>query len=287
MKKNPGSTRVSPSTVKWSEEVERAESAGRKNIAVIELGENSEASSVQTFNTGNSSARSLNRSVSQSTKISTSNVKVAFAKDNPRNDTQTSKIQLLLSSIRRIFCLPSCFKIEFTSRQLESIYQRYYCRQKLDRILYIICLDFIVNLSLIAMYAAAVFRKSTLTQVNQLIVTCIFCAFNLILIILYRLKLFPPRIFCRLPYIVWFTVFFQLQVDLAVGYDPLVPSDSIGMLVFFMFITNVILPASLALCTSLALLAGIGHIIITSILAKENREYFAHQVSFFFFFNVS
>lgn len=287
MKKNLGSTRVSPSTVKWSEEVERAESAGRKNIAVIELGENSEASSVQTFNTGNSSARSLNRSVSQSTKISTSNVKVAFAKDNPRNDTQTSKIQLLLSSIRRIFCLPSCFKIEFTSRQLESIYQRYYCRQKLDRILYIICLDFIVNLSLIAMYAAVGLRKSTLTQVNRLIVTCIFCAFNLILIILYRLKLFPPRIFCRLPYIVWFTVFFQLQVDLAVGYDPLVPSDSIGMFVFFMFITNVILPASLALCTSLALLAGIGHIIITSILAKENREYFAYQVSFFFFFNVS
>lgn len=286
MKKNLGSTRVSPSTVKWSEEVERADSSGRKNIAVIELGENSEASSVQTFNAGNSSARSLNRSVSQSTKISTSNVKVAFAKDNPRNDTQTSKIQLLLSSIRRIFCLPSCFKIEFTSRQLESIYQRYYCRQKLDRILYIICLDFIVNLSLIAMYAS-VFRKTNLTQVNRLIVTCIFCALNLIFIILYLLKLFPPRIFYWLPYIVWFTVFFQLQVDLAVGYDPLVPSDSIGMFVFFMFITNVMLPASLPLCTSLALLAGVGHIIITSILAKENREYFAHQVSFFFFFNVS
>lgn len=77
----------------------------------------------------------------------------------------------------------------------------------------------------------------------------------------------------------WFTVFFQLQVDLAIGYDPLVPSDSVGMFAFFMFISNVMLPASLPLCTALALLAGIGHIVITSIFAKQNREYFGRQVS--------
>ena len=277
MKKNINSTRVSPSIVKWSDEVESKEKANKENIGVIELGESSGRNSAKTVNSGNSSAR-LDSSVSQSTKISTSNVKVAFAKDNPRNNTQASKLRLIFSSMQKIFCLPSCFKIEFTSRQLEDIYQRYYCRQKLDRILYIIFLDFVVNLSLISMYSA-VLKKSNPTQVNQLLVTCTFCAFNLALIILYFLKLFPQRIFSWLPYIVWYTVLLQLHVDLAVGYDPLVPSDSVGMFVFFMFITNVMLPASLPLCTTLALLAGIGHIIITSILAKQNREYFGQQVS--------
>ncbi|KAJ7361739.1 Adenylate cyclase type 3 [Desmophyllum pertusum] len=62
------------------------------------------------------------------------------------------------------------------------------------------------------------------------------------------------------------------------GYDPLVPSDSVGMFVFFMFISNVMLPASLPLCTALALLSGMGHIVITSIFAKQNREYFGRQM---------
>lgn len=273
MKKSVGSARVSPSIVKWSDEVEKQESARNGT----QEGESSGGSSVQTINGGNSSVR-LDRSVSQSTKISTSNVKVAFAKDNPRNDTQASKMRLLFSSMRKLFCLPSCFKVEFASRQLEEIYQRYYCRQKLDRILYIILLDFVVNLCLIAMYAA-VFKKSNPTQVNRLIITCTFCVLNLTLIILYFLKLFPRRIFSWLPYIVWFTVFFQLQLDLALGYDPLVPSDSVGMYVFFMFISNVMLPTSLPLCGALALLTAMGHIVITSILAKQNREYFGRQVS--------
>lgn len=278
MKKTLGPARISPSIVKWSDDVKSYENAS-KNIDIVQEGESSGETSIQTISAQNTPNR-LDRSVSQSTKISTSNVKVAFAKDNPRNDTQASKMRFLFSSMRKLLCLPSCFKVEFTSRQLEAIYQRYYCRQKLDRILYIILLDFVVNLCLIAMYSV-VFEKTNPTQVNRLIITCTFCALNLCLIIVYFLKLFPKRIFSWLPYIVWFSVFFQLQVDLAVGYDPLVPSDSVGMFVFFMFISNVMLPASLPLCTALALLTATGHIVITSIFAKQNREYFGRQVSIF------
>lgn len=276
MKKTIRSARVSPSAVKWSDEVENKDCAS-KDVVIVQEAESSGGHSVPSLNVQNSAPSRLSRSVSQSTKISTSNVKVAFAKDTHRNDTQASKMRLLLSSMRKLLCLSSCFKVEFTSRQLEEIYQRYYCRQKLDRILYIILLDFVVNLCLIAMYSA-VFEKSNPTQVNRLIITCTFCALNLTLMILHFLKLFPQRIFSWLPYIVWFTVFFQLQVDLAVGYDPLVPSDSVGMFVFFMFISFVMLPASLPLCTALALLAGMGHIVITSIFAKQNREYFGRQM---------
>lgn len=278
MKKNGSTTRVSPASVKWSDDIENNAGAARRtdNVTNSEDGESSSGSS--SLKTINTRTHNIARSISES-KISTSNVKVAFAKDNSRNNnTQTSKMRLIFASMGKLFCLPSCFKVEFASRQLEDIYQRYYCRQKLDRILYIILLDFVVNLCLIAMYSV-VFTKSNPTQVKRLIVTCTFCALNLSFIVLYFLKLFPRRIFKWLPYIVWFTVFFQLQIDLAMGYDPLVPSDSVGMFVFFMFISNVMLPASLPLCTALALLSGMGHIVITSIFAKQNREYFGRQVS--------
>lgn len=276
MKKNVGNARVSPAFVKWSDEIENNPNAARSNgkgSSSPEQGEGSTTSSVKTLRT-----QTIDRSISES-KISTSNVKVAFSKDISHNNTQASKMRLIFTSMGKLVCLPSCFKVEFASRQLEEIYQRYYCRQKLDRILYIILLDFVVNLCLIAMYSVEVFGESSPTQVSRLIVTCTFCAINLSFIVLYFLKLFPPRIFKWLPYIVWFTVFFQLQVDLAIGYDPLVPSDSVGMFAFFMFISNVMLPASLPLCTALAMLAGIGHIVITSIFAKQNREFFGRQVS--------
>ena len=187
MKKNVGSTRVSPAFVKWSDEIENNPNAARSNgkdSSSPEQGESSGASSLKTTRTQN-----IDRSISES-KISTSNVKVAFAKDNSHNNTQTSKMRLIFTSMGKLVCLPSCFKVEFASRQLEEIYQRYYCRQKLDRILYIILLDFVVNLCLIAMYSA-VFNKSSSTQVSRLIVTCTFCAINLSFIVLYFLKLFP------------------------------------------------------------------------------------------------
>lgn len=277
MKKNVGNARVSPAFVKWSDEIENNPNAARingKDTSSAEHGENTATSSIKTTR-----SQTSDRSISES-KISTSNVKVAFAKDNSHNNTQTSKMRLIFASVGKLVCLPSCFKVEFASRQLEEIYQRNYCRQKLDRILYIILLDFVVNLCLIAMYST-VFNKSNPTHVNRLIVTCTFCTISLTFTVLYFLKLFPPRLFKWLPYVVWFTVFFQLQVDLALGYDPLVPSDSVGMFAFFMFITNVMLPASLPLCTALGLLAGVGHIVITSILARQNREHFGRQVSQF------
>ena len=74
-------------------------------------------------------------------------------------------------------------------------------------------------------------------------------------------------------------------MDLAIGYDPLVPSDSVGMFLFFMFITNVMLPASLPLCAAMSLLAAVGHIVITSSFATQNKEYFGRQVSKYKFSN--
>lgn len=285
MKRNAGTARVSPAFVRWSDETENninAERSKERPKSGTEEGESTGATtSLKAINTR---TQDSDTSISES-KISTSNVKVAFAKDNSSyNNTQSSKMRLIFASIGKLVCLPSCFRVQFTSRQLEDIYQRYYCRQKLDRILYIILLDFVVNLCLIAMYSA-VFSKSNPTQVNRLIVTSTFCALNLSFIIMYFLKLFPARVFKLLPYIVWFTVFCQLQVDLAMGYDPLVPSDSVGMFLFFMFITNVMLPASLPLCAALSLLVSVGHIVITSTFATQNREYFGRQVGGFYIFN--
>lgn len=280
MKKHTRPIKVSPSIAEWSDHVKTKVENGN-DIGSLREGESFGENIAQTTilrveHATNAQHGSIQP---QSSKISASNVKLAFAKDNHRNETQTSKMWLLFSSMQKLICLPqSCFKVEFTCRQLETIYQRYYRKQKLDRILYIILLDFAVNLCLIAMYSTVSFDKSNQTQVNRIIVTSTFGAINLCLVILHFLKLFPRRILDWLPLIVWFAVFVQLQVDLAIGYDPLVPSDSVGMFLFFMFISNVILPAGLTVCTALAFITAVGHVVITSLLSEKNREYLARQL---------
>lgn len=280
MKKHTRPIKVSPSIPEWSDHVKTKVENGN-DIGSLREGESFGENIAQTtILTVEHATNAQHGSIQpQSSKISASNVKLAFAKDNHRNETQTSKMWLLFSSMQKLICLPqSCFKVEFTCRQLETIYQRYYRKQKLDRILYIILLDFAVNLCLIAMYSSVSFDKSNQTQVNRIIVTSTFGAINLCLVILHFLKLFPRRILDWLPLIVWFAVFVQLQVDLAIGYDPLVPSDSVGMFLFFMFISNVILPAGLTVCTALAFITAVGHVVITSLLSEKNREYLARQV---------
>lgn len=213
-----------------------------------------------------------------SSKISTSCVKVAFAtQQRPTSETSQHKNHSVLGSLGKHLCFP--FKVEFPSRNLELIYEHYYNAQKQNRILYIICLDFLVNLALLSMYCVFL-DKSNPTEINRLIVTCFFGLLNLVLIALYAIKLLPDKLIKLLPYFVWFTVFCQLTVDLAIGYDPLVPSDSVGMFMFFMFITYVMLPARLPVCAGFAVFAGVGHLIVIGTVAQEkNLHYLERQVS--------
>ena len=205
-------------------------------------------------------------------KISSSGVKVAFS-NPPKVSPPTAESHRplgFLSACKRC-CLP--FKAEFPSRNLELIYERYYSSQKESRILYIIFLDFIVNLVLLTMYGVFL-DESNSTQINRLVVTCVFAVLNLTLGVLYFFKLFPRRVVSLLPYIVWFSVCCQLTVDLAVGYDPLVPSDSVGMFLFLMFITYVMLPARLPVCAAFAVVAALVHSVVVGILTREKN--FAH-----------
>lgn len=206
------------------------------------------------------------------TKVSASNVKVAF-KDASKDIDAMNGL-----GITKRLGLPVCFNLEFRSKVLEEIYQRHYTRQKLDQIMYIIFIGLVVNLSLVGLYST-VFVKTNFTQVNRMIVTCTFAIINLLMIAFHFFRLFHETFLGWLPYFVWFSIFSQLLVDLIVGYDPLAPSDSVGMFMFFIFITYVILPARMPVCAALSLTIGISHLVVIGVCATKNIDYQARQVS--------
>lgn len=266
---------TAPATVRWAPEIEQTSPTKSKDdvsdVSVIS------SSSPTKTNSKESNKAMLSARSESASKISASSVKVAF-KDSMDKNCGGNR-QTVSSSLRQFLCLPSSFKTEFSSKSLEAVYQHYYEQQKLDRFLYIIILVFTVNMALVAMYGA-VFHENSQTQINRLIITCVHGVFYLVLIGLHVLKLVPSRLLKWLPYVVWLVIFLELIVDLVFGYDPLTPSDSVGMFTFLCFITFVMLPARLPVCLAFSLAASITHVIISGTLSTQNvSSFLGNQVS--------
>ncbi|XP_048590688.1 adenylate cyclase type 3 [Nematostella vectensis] len=270
MGKTSGESRISPGSVRWAADLEDVEPTGEKH----EKTKNPKMDSGKAGNNMESKKLAMNGRTKSASKISTSSVKVAFFRDQQQScDTSNS----VWTNVRRALRLPS-YKVELFSKPLEDIYHHYYEQQKLDRILYIILLVLLVNVALIAMYAAVFKKPSSYTQVSRLIVTGVYGAFYLLLVVLYASKLYPARLMKCLPYLVWLGIFSQLLVDQVLGYDPLTPSDSVGMFAFFSFISYVMLPARLALCAVFAIMISIAHLVVAGTQARMNLNYLGQQL---------
>lgn len=268
---------VTPMSVRWANDVEKnGDLPSKPNEETSDVSAMSDTSPTKGERRPiNTKKKMLAVRAESASKISASSVKVAF-KDSI--EKQCGEKRSIFSSLSQFFCVPSSLKSEFSSKSLEEVYQHYYEHQKLDRFLYIILLVFLVNMALIAMYAA-VFQEDSQTQINRVIITCVYGVFYLLLISLYLLKLFPARIFKWLPYIIWLGIFSELLVDQTVGYDPLTPSDSVAMFTFFSFINYVMLPARLVICAVFSLVIGIAHIIVSGTQARHNLLHLGQQVS--------
>lgn len=264
-------------TVRWADVENGTDSPSKSKDNVSDVSVISSSNGQAKGNTSEKNKAMLSVRTESASKISASSVKVAF-KDSLVDKNRTEG-ETVTSSLKQMLCFPSSFKTEFSSKSLEEVYQHYFEQQKLDRFLHIIGLVFIVNMALVTMYAV-VFQENNQTQINRVIITCVYGAFYLLLIGLQLLKLVPLRLLKWLPYIVWLGIYSELIVDLVCGYDPLTPSDSVGMFTFLCFITFVMLPARLPVCMAFALTASLTHVIISATLSTRNvSSYLGRQVS--------
>ena len=175
MGKTSNDRQVTPMSVRWANDVEKDGGLHSKpNEETSDVSAVSEPSPTKGERRSITSKRQLLSVRAESaSKISASSVKVAF-KDSI--EKECGEKRSFFASSSQFFCLPSSLKSEFSSKSLEEVYQHYYEHQKLDRFLYIILLVFLVNLALIAMYAA-VFQEDSQTQINRVIITCVYGVF--------------------------------------------------------------------------------------------------------------
>ena len=171
--------------------------------------------------------------------------------------------------------LQRIFNPEFDSPALERTYRRYFSNQKGSSLLFLILTAIAVNLGLAILYSIN-FRKETL-QINRIIVTAISLFINCLVLTFFICcrKRGPSPI---LPRIVWMTILMQLVLDLALNYKPLTPADSVGMFLFFIYLTYTLLPFRLYSCVVICLLVTVIHVGLVGILVHKDTNNLSEQV---------
>ncbi len=171
------------------------------------------------------------------------------------------------------------FSPEFDSPALERVYRRYFSNQKRPSLLYLLCMVVVINVSLIILYSIN-FSNNKPIQLNRIIISSIGLVASLLVLSVFVCgdnKRDRSVVLCR---ILWLLMFLQLLLDLALDYSPLAPPDSIGMFIFFIYITYNVFPLRLYSCVVICLIATICHTGFVGVLAKANKKYVGKQVSY-------
>ena len=170
---------------------------------------------------------------------------------------------------------------EFDSPALERIYRRYFTNQKRLSIIFLVLTSIVVNIGLIILYSVH-FNWDSNLQTKRIVISCTALAFDCLLIALFVCspKCGPNPV---LPRLAWISMLLQLILDLCLNYSPLTPLDSVGMFVFFVYLTYSLLPFRLYSCVAIGLLVTVIHITFTGALASRNREYLRDLVRNYYF----
>ena len=171
--------------------------------------------------------------------------------------------------------LQRIFNPEFDSPALERTYRRYFSNQKGSSLLFLVLTAIAVNLGLAILYSIK-FTKETL-QINRIIVTAVSLFIDCLVLTFFICcrKRGPSPI---LPRIIWMTILMQLVLDLAFNYKPLTPADSVGMFLFFIYLTYTLLPFRLYSCVVICLLVTVIHVGLVGILVDKDTSHLSEQV---------
>lgn len=179
-------------------------------------------------------------------------------------------------------CFPSSLIVRFESKLLESIYQRYFSRQKMQSLEILMALTFLVNVGLFVLYVVYAVNSTTerlkMIRANQLAITGSFALCNVITLILMKSKVLNNTVLSFIPHLLWVLIFGQLFANLYASNIPISPSDYIGFQIFFTFTVYIMLPLRLSWCIILNMITAIAHILILALSSQINLTDIGSQV---------
>ncbi|EDV23585.1 uncharacterized protein TRIADDRAFT_58376 [Trichoplax adhaerens] len=202
-----------------------------------------------------------------------------------QHNNHTLNTQLTKRNYRHRFIgcsIPNLLNLRFESKLLESIYQRYFSRQKMQSLEILMALTFLVNVGLFILYVVYAVNSTTERlkniRANQLAITGSFALCNVITLILMKSKVLNNTILSFIPHLLWALIFGQLFANLYASNIPISPSDYIGFQIFFTFTLYTMLPLRLSWCIILNAATAISHILILALSSRINLTDMGSQI---------
>ena len=166
--------------------------------------------------------------------------------------------------------LQRIFNPEFDSPALEKTYRHYFSGQKYASLVFLVVAAVVVNFVLVIIHSVN-FGRDRKLHTTRIIVSTLFLILNatILLLVFCCRRRGPNHI---LPRFAWICFFFELILDRCLNYSPITPTDSVGLFLFFIYLTYSLLPFRLYSCVISCLTTAVIHCVLTLALTAEKSS---------------
>lgn len=169
----------------------------------------------------------------------------------------------------------------FESPALESIYQNYFSKRRRTSIRFLLALVALYNLVQLIVTSIDYSKSDNASHlITRIIVTTIIIVACLITLIMFSRSALRSTNYTIQSGILWIIVYMQLLIDLASSTKPLLASDSVGLFLFFIYVTYAMITFRLYASIIVSLIVMVTHCIIISATMDDINNTIIRQVTF-------
>lgn len=153
----------------------------------------------------------------------------------------------------------------FDSPELEHIYQTYFSKRRRTNLRFLLLAVTLYNIVQLIVTSLDYHETKESHLLARIVITVIAVVAYLTIFLVYTLPWSRKVNFTFLPGLLWISVYLQLVMDLLLSYKSLTPDNSVGLFIFFIYVTYAMITFRLYACASLALIAALTHCLIVPI----------------------
>lgn len=157
----------------------------------------------------------------------------------------------------------------FDSPALESIYQNYFSKRRRTSIQFLLVLVTLYNLIQLLVTAIDYSNYKTTNLISRMVIASISMIACVTILVLFSRPSLRSVNYTIQSGLLWITVYIQLLTDLALSNNPLLPSDSVGLYIFFIYVTYAMITFRLYASIIVSLIATLTHCIVISINLED------------------
>ncbi|XP_069786688.1 adenylate cyclase type 3 isoform X2 [Narcine bancroftii] len=186
--------------------------------------------------------------------------------------------EVMVQGVGCCFCLPSCVRVTFVPKSLETLYQTYFRRQReecqLVLMLFAALYDCYCLVSCVVVFSAEKLALLLLSAAGLLIL--------LLLFTLCRLHLLSDRVGQKVvPYVLWLMLTVQIFSHLSLSFHSHRASDTVGWLTFFTFSLFITMPLPLAPIVLLSVTTCGVHTLVLGFTVAQQQQHSLQEEGLF------